>query len=88
MTSTIGEDELTGIYEFAIQLGKDAGQMLLDGMVARMSGGAALASAEKDSSVDIVTKTDEGRQSRLLIFTPSITVLLVRFSYTAPFDSV
>lgn len=64
MSGNLSEEELSEIYEFAIQLGKDAGQMLLDGQFARMGGGAALASVEKDSSVDIVTKTDTGKLSR------------------------
>ncbi|PNS14110.1 Inositol monophosphatase 2 [Sphaceloma murrayae] len=58
MSTKLSEAELTGIYDFAIQLGKDAGKMLLDGQLARMQGGLTLASVEKDSSVDIVTKTD------------------------------
>ncbi|GAB1317332.1 hypothetical protein MFIFM68171_07542 [Madurella fahalii] len=62
MTSdTFSEQELDEIYAFAIQLGKDAGKLLLDAAQSRFSGNgqAAQEFAEKDSAVDIVTKTDE-----------------------------
>ncbi|KAL2263807.1 hypothetical protein VTK26DRAFT_4974 [Humicola hyalothermophila] len=55
------EKELDEIYAFAVQLGKDAGQLLLKGVRARVDGstGPTQEFVEKDSSVDIVTKTDE-----------------------------
>ncbi|TKX18520.1 putative inositol monophosphatase family protein [Elsinoe australis] len=36
MSGNLSEEELSEIYEFAIQLGKDAGQMLLDGQFAHV----------------------------------------------------
>jgi len=52
------------IYGFAVQLAKDAGRMLMDGVEARCgndnTAGVQQAQVEKDSSVDIVTQTDEG----------------------------
>lgn len=57
MTSELDLDE---IYKFAIQLGKDAGRLLLEAAQRRMSGEAQLEEEEKLNSVDIVTKTDEG----------------------------
>jgi myo-inositol-1(or 4)-monophosphatase len=54
--------ELAEIYAFAVRLGKDAGDILMG--FARARWGDAGASehfvTEKDSSVDIVTKADEG----------------------------
>lgn len=56
--------DLDAIYAFAIQLGKDAGAMLMEGARARMAGGGDGGGIEeKDSAVDIVTKVDEGRSS-------------------------
>jgi myo-inositol-1(or 4)-monophosphatase len=52
--------DLDSIYTFALQLGKDAGQMLLEAAQRRMSGDDQLVEEEKLNSVDIVTKTDEG----------------------------
>ncbi|KAI0188161.1 inositol monophosphatase [Xylaria flabelliformis] len=60
--SEITQQELGEIYDFAIQLGKDAGQLLMEFAKARWgdtgSGGEQLFS-EKDNAVDIVTKADE-----------------------------
>jgi hypothetical protein len=53
--------DLDSIYTFAIQLGKDAGQLLQDAAQRRMSGEDQLEEVEKLNSVDIVTKTDEGK---------------------------
>lgn len=55
-------EQLDGIYAFALQLGKDAGNMLMEAARSRFntSGQADQVVVEKDSSVDIVTKTDEG----------------------------
>ena len=73
--------DLDSIYTFALQLGKDAGRLLLEAAQRRMSGADQLVEEEKLNSVDIVTKTDEGELycfglyigkfllgSRLLIF--------------------
>ncbi|OQO10848.1 Protein qutG [Cryoendolithus antarcticus] len=51
--------DLDEIYRFAIQLGKDAGEMLLSAANARISGTAYAVSTEKESAVDLVTQTDE-----------------------------
>ena len=52
---------LDDVYAFALELGEAAGKMLDDGWRARCTGGAGTSSSvEKDSSVDIVTQTDEG----------------------------
>ncbi|KAG7284074.1 hypothetical protein NEMBOFW57_010435 [Staphylotrichum longicolle] len=58
---TFTERELDEIYAFAVQLGKDAGKLLLEAAQSRFngSGQGAQAFEEKDSAVDIVTKTDE-----------------------------
>ena len=63
MTSSLDLDE---IYQFAIQLGKDAGKLLQDAAQQRMNGGDQLEEIEKLNSVDIVTKTDEGERPYLL----------------------
>jgi myo-inositol-1(or 4)-monophosphatase len=61
MAPRISDTELDEIYAFAVQLGKDAGKMLMDAAAARMSsGGAAHEAVEKENAVDIVTKTDTG----------------------------
>lgn len=71
----ITPQQLDEIYQFAIDLGKNAGQRLMDGVHARIGGNISgissasadganitsnLAFTEKDSSVDIVTQVDEG----------------------------
>jgi myo-inositol-1(or 4)-monophosphatase len=57
-------EHLKEIYDFAVQLAKDAGRMLMDGVEARYgsdgTAGVQQEQVEKDSSVDIVTQTDEG----------------------------
>ena len=60
------EKELDDIYAFAVQLGKDAGKLLLEAAQSRFDGAGQRTEelVEKDSSVDIVTKTDEGEQGR------------------------
>lgn len=62
-------EHLKEIYDFAVQLAKDAGKMLMDGVEARCGddttpGAVAQVQVEKDSSVDIVTQTDEGLSSQ------------------------
>ncbi len=62
----ISNDELSDIYAFAVQLGKDAGAMLTAAAQSRFGNAAqatGLAFEEKENSVDIVTQTDEGRSS-------------------------
>ncbi|KAL2179388.1 inositol monophosphatase [Thermothelomyces heterothallicus CBS 202.75] len=58
-TKTFTEQELDDIYAFAVQLGKDAGKLLLEAARSRWNGESTPEAVEKDSSVDIVTKTDE-----------------------------
>lgn len=65
----IQDQELDGIYAFAIQLGKDAGRMLMNAAQSRMQGAESNSSSsqvsyvEKENSVDLVTKTDTGDSS-------------------------
>lgn len=59
----INDDELGEIYAFAVQLGKDAGKILMDAAQQRYGDSGQrehLVLTEKESAVDIVTKTDEG----------------------------
>ncbi|KAJ0329772.1 hypothetical protein COL5a_003597 [Colletotrichum fioriniae] len=57
----ISDAELREIYDFAVQLGKEAGEMLMTAARSRWgSGGETQAFTEKDNSVDLVTKTDTG----------------------------
>lgn len=65
----IPESELSEIYAFAIQLGKDAGAILLDSLHQRRRDSVdgesqaiaeELVMEEKMNAVDIVTKTDNG----------------------------
>jgi hypothetical protein len=67
----ISDNELSGIYQFAIKLGKDSGAILLDNLLKRRRDAAhaqddaavpeELIMEEKLNAVDIVTKTDNGR---------------------------
>lgn len=52
---------LREIYDFALELGQNAGQMLFEAAQKRMSGELQLDEVEKLNSVDIVTQTDEGK---------------------------
>ncbi|KID72963.1 Protein qutG [Metarhizium brunneum] len=53
------DHQLTEIYAFAKKLGRDAGQMLLDSAWSRIKTPSSYGNfQEKESSVDIVTKTD------------------------------
>ena len=69
----ISASELSEIYKFAIQLGKDAGQILLDGLDRRRSGISLVEDpVEKLNAVDIVTQTDNG--ASLLVSALPITL--------------
>lgn len=74
MTYQIPDHELSEIYDFAIQLGKDAGRILMDGAQARIGQANGVVKeqkqVEKDSSVDIVTQTDTGESNEVLIHRP------------------
>lgn len=65
MSGHVSEEELGRIYTFAIQLGKDAGQMLLKAAETQYGSTSAPIDpqqhVEKENAVDIVTQTDEGR---------------------------
>lgn len=56
------QDQLDEIYAFAIDLGRKAGDLLLERIDKQISsdGETAYAYTEKDNAVDIVTQTDEG----------------------------
>lgn len=57
----ISASELSEIYKFAIQLGKDAGKILLEGLERRRLGlDEPEFPVEKLNAVDIVTQTDNG----------------------------
>jgi myo-inositol-1(or 4)-monophosphatase len=64
MTS-LSQEELDGIYAFAVDLGKQAGQMLTDAAQIRIDGwnttSEQKAHVQKENAVDLVTETDEGR---------------------------
>ncbi|KAJ4368008.1 hypothetical protein N0V83_006363 [Neocucurbitaria cava] len=59
----ISRDELDEIYEFALELGKQAGKMLTDAAQVRISGGNGTQEekehVQKENAVDLVTETDE-----------------------------
>lgn len=58
---TLAQVEIEEIYTYAVQLGKDAGQLLLEGVKARTEGDSSLGTViEKENAVDIVTQIDEG----------------------------
>ncbi|KAK1997596.1 inositol monophosphatase [Colletotrichum falcatum] len=55
----ISDTELREIYEFALQLGKEAGELLMTAAKSRWgTGGEQQTFTEKENSVDLVTKTD------------------------------
>lgn len=62
--TTLSQEELDGIYAFAVDLGKRAGQMLTDAAQIRTDGGNGKAEqkehVQKENAVDLVTETDEG----------------------------
>lgn len=59
--------DLDEVYDFAVQLGKDAGSMLSKGAQDRIGNNVRATHLEKENAVDIVTKTDEGKLTLLLI---------------------
>jgi myo-inositol-1(or 4)-monophosphatase len=63
MTKTFTEAELKDIYVFALDLGRRAGKILIDGVEKRTgaaSGWEMGKQEEKMNAVDIVTQTDLG----------------------------
>jgi myo-inositol-1(or 4)-monophosphatase len=61
--SSIDQQDLDSIYTFAVQLGKDAGKILLERAQERFQGDDQKVQAheEKANAVDLVTQTDEGK---------------------------
>jgi myo-inositol-1(or 4)-monophosphatase len=59
---SFSQGELDEIYAFAVQLGKDAGAILLERAQERFDGSkqAEQKHVEKVNAVDLVTQTDEG----------------------------
>jgi myo-inositol-1(or 4)-monophosphatase len=66
----LDETELDAIHAFAVNLAKDAGQMLLAAVQARSSTSPAgrVCHVEKESAVDLVTQTDDGESCFYLSF--------------------
>jgi myo-inositol-1(or 4)-monophosphatase len=63
MTESLSQEELQEIYVFALDLGRRAGKLLLDGVDARcgaVEGRETKKAEEKMNAVDIVTQTDLG----------------------------
>ena len=56
----LSQEQLDKIYTFAVDLGRKAGQLLLESIEKRIGDGERQQFEEKDSAVDIVTQTDEG----------------------------
>ena len=64
----LSRDELDEIYAFAVDLGRKAGDLLMERVEERIAGGNGPQTfEEKENAVDIVTQTDEGktRKARL-----------------------
>lgn len=61
--ASLSQNELDSIYAFAVDLGKQAGQMLVDAAQVRIDGGNATQDekehVQKENAVDLVTETDE-----------------------------
>ena len=59
----LSREELDEIYEFAVELGKQAGQMLMDAAQLRINGAGTTTDSsqhtQKENAVDLVTETDE-----------------------------
>lgn len=67
--SEISREELDEIYVFAVELGKQAGKMLLDAAQVRITGGSGNQKSkehvQKENAVDLVTETDESEFTHL-----------------------
>lgn len=70
--------ELNEIYAFAVQLGKDAGDMLMAAAQRRIDGhgesSTSVSYVEKENSVDLVTKTDNGMPLHVVFLVRLLTV--------------
>ena len=71
MAESLSQEELQGIYDFALDLGRRAGQLLTEGVEKRMgvqSGRGQQRAEEKMNAVDIVTQTDLGTYEFFSLF--------------------
>lgn len=66
MSDTDNNIDLDEIYAFAVQLAKDAGQMLFNAANSRSGTISRRSHVEKESAVDLVTQTDEGKSGYLI----------------------
>lgn len=97
LSEDITASQLDEIYQFAIELGKKAGQKLMDGVYTRIGGNISgissgtgsdtnmtsnLVFEEKDNAVDIVTQVDEGKFRNFLAI--PITVPTLYKAYVFP----
>lgn len=58
----LSRDELDEIYAFAVDLGRKAGDLLMERVEERIAGSNGPQTfEEKENAVDIVTQTDEGK---------------------------
>jgi myo-inositol-1(or 4)-monophosphatase len=73
--TTLSQEDLDGIYAFAVDLGKQAGQMLTDAAQIRIDGGKGTTGqkehVQKENAVDLVTETDEGKEAEILLAFPA-----------------
>lgn len=53
--------DLDEVYQFAVQLGQEAGSLLMDAAHLRYGSAQRTDHLEKESAVDLVTQTDEGQ---------------------------
>lgn len=60
MAAKLSDEELQEIYAFALDLGRRAGKILMDGVEKRCVEDEGEKEEEKMNSVDIVTQTDLG----------------------------
>lgn len=62
----LSQEELNEIYAFAVDLGRKAGDLLMERVEQRISGGDSPQTfEEKENAVDIVTQTDEGKRHEI-----------------------
>jgi myo-inositol-1(or 4)-monophosphatase len=70
--SSFSQPQLDEIYLFAVQLGKDAGKILLERAQERFQGHdqKVQTHVEKANAVDLVTQTDEGKRQMAVVVLP------------------
>ena len=78
-SAPIDETALAEIQRFAVQLAKDAGQMLLAAVELRAGKTVREGHVEKESAVDLVTQTDEGQSPLLVVGLEGLLATLLRF---------